>query len=474
MIPGADARGLRGLPRRHLQAPQGEAGAHRGRAPAQAPKRDAAALALISLAALAAAWLSGVRFLDDDLQTAWTLLDPDLLRTDLFRSLVYLHAQPPLLNLVVGLALKIGHAPVLLTVLWSACAMTAAQCTRSLALELGATRWPALAAGALVAIAPSTLLYAHHVGPEMAAAAVLVASALLIARGRHWSGFVLLGVACLLRSLLAPPVLLIALLAEGRRAWKPGLTVFTLLIALAAKNALVAGVFSTSSWVGMNFARVTAMRLPPWARPVPPPFAADIAVEGNTGVPALDQFRKSGGGVNYNNLAYARASNRMVRASLGALVTNPRAVAAGWAEAWLLFFTPADGWYFLFPNRARIETWASMWDGLLSLRIPLPCLLLGQTELYLTMLLGIPLVFWLSLRDRRAWYALSLIGCVALLGNTLELGENYRFRFLAGPLLSALAGTALSRKTRLAPQFMWPLQSRGARQGKVSNALTPR
>ena len=148
-------------------------------------KHDAAALALVSVAALAAAWLCGVRFLTAELDAAWPLLDPQLLRTDFWRSLFYLHAQPPLLNFIVGIALKIGRAPLCLTALWAACAISAAQCTRALALELGGSRWPAFAAGGLVAISPATLLYVHHVGPEVATAAALVASALCIARSRH-------------------------------------------------------------------------------------------------------------------------------------------------------------------------------------------------------------------------------------------------------------------------------------------------
>jgi len=64
--------------------------------------REAKGLAALSIAALCATWLSGVRFAQDDLRTAWHLIDAELLRTDLLNSLFYLHAQPPLLNLIVA------------------------------------------------------------------------------------------------------------------------------------------------------------------------------------------------------------------------------------------------------------------------------------------------------------------------------------------------------------------------------------
>jgi hypothetical protein len=411
--------------------------------------RDAAGLLALSLLALGAAWLAGVRFLAGDLDTAWHLLDPELLRHDLLRSLFYLHSQPPLLNFVVGVALKLGPAPQILTALWSACAIASAQCTRLFALEVGASRWPALAAGGLVAIAPSTLLYVHHVGPEMATAAALIASALCLARGRHWAGFALLGAACLLRSLLAPPVVLLVLAVVGRRAWKPALAVFAALVLLSAKNFFVCGVFSTSSWMGMNLAHVTAVQLPrAQQRPMPYPFSPLIAVEGHSGVPALDEVRKPGGAINYNNLAYAQASRAMLREDLRAVGIAPGAVARAMAQAWLLFFWPADQWAFIRANRVRIARWADFWDEVLCAHVRLPGTLLGIGDLFPTILLGMPLLLGAAARDRRTWTALVLVLAVAALGNFFEVGENYRFRFLAGPLCAALAAAGWPGRRR--------------------------
>jgi hypothetical protein len=423
-------------------------------------KRDPAALAAISLLAFAACWLRGVRMPAGDLESAWHLLDAQLLREDLLHSVFYLHSQPPLLNLVVGAALKLfgSAAAAALTLLWAACATAAVLATHDLALRLGARRWAAFAAGASVAVSPATLLYVHHVGPEMAAAAALVGSAALLARGTRralWGSFALLGVACGLRSLLAPPLALVALAVAGRRALAPSLTVFALLAALSFKNAAIAGTFSTSSWVGMNFARVTVARLQPAQRTELSPVArlapfsgpeayAALVPPAQTGVRALDALRKSDGSSNYNALVFASASRMILRDDLRALSISPKAVFSGWCLAWMLFFRPADEWRFIAENRQRIGVWADLWDHVLCLQIPLPGVVLGQTEVFLTLLAGVvALALALSRAHGRAlWYPVALIACVACLANTFDVGENYRFRFLVAPLWAAVAAAA--------------------------------
>jgi hypothetical protein len=56
-------------------------------------------------ASRAAAYAAGVRFDSSPLAFCWQLVDPDLLRTRLLESLFYLHGQPPLFNLYLGVLL---------------------------------------------------------------------------------------------------------------------------------------------------------------------------------------------------------------------------------------------------------------------------------------------------------------------------------------------------------------------------------
>src|SRR5690348_16667122 len=56
----------------------------------------------------ALAWRAGVRFDASLLASAWHLVSFESLRQDLARSLFYLHVQPPFVNAILGVALKIS------------------------------------------------------------------------------------------------------------------------------------------------------------------------------------------------------------------------------------------------------------------------------------------------------------------------------------------------------------------------------
>jgi hypothetical protein len=49
----------------------------------------------------------GIRFASETFGTLYQYLDPAILRGDLARGLYYLHAQPPLFNLELGVVLKL-------------------------------------------------------------------------------------------------------------------------------------------------------------------------------------------------------------------------------------------------------------------------------------------------------------------------------------------------------------------------------
>lgn len=58
----------------------------------------------------------------------WQLLDPELLRTDLWQSLMALHIQPPLFNLIVGLSLKVFGSDHYSALIMFNCLMISATC----------------------------------------------------------------------------------------------------------------------------------------------------------------------------------------------------------------------------------------------------------------------------------------------------------------------------------------------------------
>src|SRR6185503_21391898 len=75
--------------------------------------RDPAILLVVFVVSRFVYFRAGVRFNARTLHWLFQYIEVDLLRHDLVRSLWYLHAQPPLFNLYLGLVLKaFGRAHV--------------------------------------------------------------------------------------------------------------------------------------------------------------------------------------------------------------------------------------------------------------------------------------------------------------------------------------------------------------------------
>jgi len=102
-------RGHRGA---RVSAARGSAArrdAHRGRAEEARWRRAAGLVTGLFALSHIAYNAAGVRFDSAGIGYFWQYLDPELLRHRLAESLLYLHSQPPLFNLFLGLALKACH-----------------------------------------------------------------------------------------------------------------------------------------------------------------------------------------------------------------------------------------------------------------------------------------------------------------------------------------------------------------------------
>jgi hypothetical protein len=209
----------------------------------------------------------------------WQLLDLELLRESLAASLWFLHAQPPLMNLTMGLVMKAsaatGYPPHLvaqvpLQLFGFGCAVGA----YGLARALGLGR--AVAAGAVVLLLatpgfPVYLFVTFYTLPVQALilATLLGASRVLVGDGPRGLAFTVgaLLALCWTRSLYPPAfcalfwagLLLCYHRIHGRnlpRGYRPASVVLALgLVAWPAKNWLVFGHFTSSSFDGFNLTR---------------------------------------------------------------------------------------------------------------------------------------------------------------------------------------------------------------------------
>jgi hypothetical protein len=457
-------------------------------------RRERGATALFLLAAFGAVHWSyralGTTFDDTPLPWFWQYLDVPLLENRLVESLLYLHSQPPLFNLMLGVVLKLfpaGHS-VAFHALFVAFGLVLYGSLFLLMRRLGVGSVTALLLSVLFVASPSFVLYESWLTYTFPVAAALVLSALLLdglLRGRRASaaGFVLCllflcGTWALFHLLYFVLVIgALAALAPARRSlllWA-ALPVLVALLGLYAKNLVLFGHFAPSTWLGMNLARITLQRSPAGDRrrlaaageisrvgvlrpfqvlsAYPPRYAR---VPGFEEVPCLRAPLKESGAPNLNHLGYVPLSERYLRDSLALVRLDPSIYARGLAEAWLRYFASTSDLGHLVANVDRLESPIRWWDTLVYWRLPVevPFGRNGRLPLYLGLLAGLPVVVVVSLRlsSRPASRGLSpesrlLVGylCfnilwVALVGNSIEVGENNRFRFTTDPLSTALLG----------------------------------
>ncbi|MFP4058826.1 MAG: hypothetical protein ACLF0G_18305 [Candidatus Brocadiia bacterium] len=468
----------------------------------------AAAAALFGLSRLAYR-AAGVRFDATPLAWFWQYVDPVLLRTDLARSLVHLHSQPPLFNLFLGLVLKAcpGHLVAACEAVYALLGLGLALALCRVLMRLGVRREASVALAALFAASPACVIYEHWLFYDYPVAALLCFAALALhgfaSSGRGWAGaafFALLGCLALTRSLfhLAWLAVVAGLVLVGmpgrRRRVAAACAVPLLAVALwYGKNLWLFGQFTSSTWLGMNVARITTLKVPRERRaemvargtlsplalvaPFRPLEAYEpcLAPLQPAGVRVLDQRRKRIGAPNFHHAAYIDVAGIYLRDAVAVVRHRPRAYLRGLFDAWVRYFMPATDYFWVRGNRQKVAGLDRAWSVALgrvrfdpwpqseevvseeSRRGP------GRKALNAALVLVVAcpvltvyglVVGFRALRrggEGRALGLTVLFACVTIVyvtvvGNALEVGENHRNRFALGPLYVVLLGLFLARR----------------------------
>jgi hypothetical protein len=415
------------------------------------------------------------------------LLDPLLLRGRLAESLLYLHGQPPLYNVLTAIALKLVPAKpqLVLAPVFVVCGLYTGLCLFVIQARL---RVPvliaALVASAIVALPPFVLYENWYFYPHLNVAWLLGALAWL-AQSRGCPGREMtisaahLAGLSLTRSLFHPfffglaVAVVVALVAPGarRRCMACFLIPTILVVAWCAKNQILFGFFGTSSWSSRNLSHAVETlvgsgrvqsearlgRLSPAAGRDPfEPGDSNVAVFGlkprTTGIPALDNVHKQNASfhsVSYNHWSYPASAPLYAQNARDLILTYPVTYLRGLFTMSLpIFFHPVDEGGFFQPNRQTIARAAQRFDDF------------DVSELT-HWFLGIGLLFsalasvsWATPRSERIVLALAFLtlAWVVFVGVVGELGENYRFRYkilwLAWALASAGYAVAIRRIAR--------------------------
>ncbi len=443
-----------------------------------------ATLILFALSRLLLRGVVGIRFDTSSLVWAWQLLDPLWLKEEsVLNILKNLHMQPPLFNLLTALTLKAGIPPEgVLDPLFLLMGAGISAFLYLLGLEMGIRPKPSFAlVGVSFVLNPSSILYETWYFYTYMTAFLTSALALFLVRFVRTRRTSYLVVALLSLSLLTLtrasyhlvifPLLAAALWYSVRlkRAVVLVLLMSTPTLLWYLKNLLLFGLFSPSSWIGMNLQKMVwgmpgwdgkrfqtlhdkgmlsaAMTLPPFSPPEV--YAERVEWEKNYGVPSLDSLREpTTGGVNYNHAVYPKVSRLLLRDNLNLFLRHPyvyfRATLSSFKTFTLPPYAYLDGFRGLFDG-VNVEKFESLkvWTGFYNL---LYGWFGGRSPGITTLLLIAAFLLLLPSLLRRPDTALLSLLMLYLIGvhTAFERRENMRFKFqFEGVMVVLVVGAAV-------------------------------
>ncbi|HEX9186552.1 MAG TPA: hypothetical protein VGB87_05760 [Vicinamibacteria bacterium] len=443
-----------------------------------------ALLAAFAATRLVARLVFGLRF-DASTFGYWQVLDVPLLRDDLLRSLLYLHSQPPLHNLVLGAVLKASPealVPRVFEALFLVLGFLLLAGIHALLLELGTPPRAALAAALLQTFSTTWLVYEAWLFYTLPTAVLVTWAAVWLARAARGRPRPAMAYAAAVAALSwtrasYPPAfaavalaLLVAaapLPAVRRVALRSSLLAFAFAVALAAKNLVLVGSFATSTWLGMSLARMTTEGLPAATREewvsrglleetaLVPAFSplADYPPElrmvppGLPAHPALAAERKADGSPNLNHGAYLRIGASCRRAAVTVVRLRPDVYLRQLGRAFRTWLRPPTDYDFVAPARRALGGWDRLHSRLLlgsgeGRRKNGPTLVLVPAAL-----LVLAALLLRPREERRrillvlAFPALAIAANLA--GNLVEVEENNRFRVEVEGLMVAVGSWGL-------------------------------
>jgi len=308
-----------------------------GRAVAWSDRKTTVLLALALVGVRVVYRANGMQFDAQPMTWFWQFLEIDQLSRNLWQALIHLHMQPPALNALVGVGMKLfgQAAPRVFELLFGAMGIAMDMALFWLIVRLAGNRVLAWTVTLLVAASPVFMIYENHLFNTHLVATLMVLALFVLERtvatGKtSWLlayGLALLAIT-LFRSMYHPlwwvalfPLGLLGV-KPGRRPIATGAILFLAVLAWPLKNYAVFERFTSSTWLGMNLyntvynqsftpdemrqyydrglraqrrpagARSAIASLPPFS--VPEQYAPFVSVP-KTGITVLDaQYRLAG------------------------------------------------------------------------------------------------------------------------------------------------------------------------------------
>ena len=435
---------------------------------------------------------AGVQFDADTISRTWHFIDIYLLENDLWRSVFYLHTQPPLMNLLTGIGLQLFPETYddIFQAFFLLGGFLLTLAIYFLGNRLGFPKYLSIILAVWFALSPTTVVYENYFFYTYPTTILLTLTAVFLVRFLEkkravdgllfsfmvaanaliWSLFHLVWV-------LGCFGIIAFLLKENRRKvlWLVA-PAFLLVFAWYAKNGILYDSFSASSWSGFNLFKTVTNQIPgkvrkQWIKEgvvselalVPPFRSPDVYLEyfpetPITGVPLLDDINVSTGYRNQHHLSYIYAGDRYLKDSVRMLIYAPRYYLNTIPHSLYIFLHSASDYNHTYEIRIPIDEWDTIWNRLFygqwqkdeSVADRVSAFSYNHVAWWLAVgfivvIAATPIYLW---RQRTHYqnleYGLILfmfwnVFFVSAAGILVELGENNRFRFVIDPLILLLA-----------------------------------
>jgi hypothetical protein len=344
-----------------------------------------AVIAVVFIASRAWAFLIGLRYPSGELARNWQLLDLDILRHHLLRGLFYLHAQPPLFNVLVGIAEKVGgsRSGNLMLGLQLCLGLGAAVAVYLVLARLKVAPVFSLFVVMILVLNPAAILFEFDPLYTQLVYALncfiaLAAVCYIQSRSRTALWF-LTGLAVtltLIRSSYQPVwlalilgVLFWGLPGSRRRIVAVGIAGLLVTLIWPAKNWVLFHHFASSTWAPFSMSRhwkypVDRKRIEPWVEQgLVPTFAPRPSESGSTekefpawlaqqwpapraGVPELDNVAKDGNGwTNWNSLSLLRMHDAEAKDIKFLIRHDPKSYVLNVARGLAIYFEPSTTYF---------------------------------------------------------------------------------------------------------------------------------
>ena len=439
---------------------------------------------------------AGVQFDAGTITRNWHFVDTYLLENDLWRSVFYLHTQPPLMNLLVGLVLQtfperytdilysfnlIGGLVLIIAIYF-------------LGNKLGLKRYISFILAAWFSISPATVLYEHQMFYAYPLLVLLVVSAVFFARfiekKRPLDGLIFSfslaamaltwGLFHLVWMFVCIVIVTVFLKDERKKAlWL--LPAFLLVFSWYMKNGILYDSFTASTWSGLNVFKIVTNQIPEDVREnwiedgivselalVPPYRSPEVYLKyfpetPVTGIPLLDDYEESDGFRNQHHLSYVYAGERYLKDAVRMVIYAPRYYFNVLPYSVYIFFHSASDYKHLL-SRDKIMGLDTLWNRLFygqwqkdetlqerSSTVSLDHVAWWLLSGFVLVIITVPVYLW----QRRSelytpkygliFFMFWNILFVSAAGIFLDIGENNRTRFSVDPFILLLTVFYLRR-----------------------------